>query len=338
MRIEATLEQWKSLYETATRIKELKPWEKLWDIDLIGISRGDEENMVFYSILGRGEGCCGIAIYEGLEGLNSFMLLASQKSMNVSSEYAIFNQKSLNCYWGNREELTDDQQRVITELGYTYRGKNQWLYFLSFKPGYYPYTPDGEEVLRMGEYMLDLEQALKCYDEEKVQADFESGNMFYVALKEDKEIDSYGERKLPFTTFRFGNLLTTDEGLLSKLAQVSKCDRVLEADISALGAPVTDEKYARPANPALLLLGDANTGAIIRFEFSEPEDNPIVRLAELLIGFILEYGAPTEIKVTNVIVEAGLEQICNACGIKLCRVKSLQGLDDFKSSMHSLGL
>ena len=31
MRKEALLEQWKQLYEVATRIKELKPWEKLWD-------------------------------------------------------------------------------------------------------------------------------------------------------------------------------------------------------------------------------------------------------------------------------------------------------------------
>ena len=33
-----------------------------------------------------------------------------------------------------------------------------------------------------------------------------------------------------------------------------------EADVSVLGASVTDKKYDRPANPALSLLGDANTG------------------------------------------------------------------------------
>jgi len=273
---------------------------------LIGISKGDEENTIFYSILGRGEGCYGIAVYEGLEGLNSFLLLASQNSLHLSSEYAIWNQKSLNCYWGNREELTGDQRRVIKDLGYTYRGKNQWLYFLSFEPGYYPYNLDEEEVLRMGEYMLDLERALKCYDEERVQVDFESGNMFYVVLKDDKEVDSYGERPLPFTSFRFENLL------------------------------ITDEKYARPENPALLLFGDANTGAIIKFEFSRPEDDTVVTLAETLIGFIFQFGAPKEIRVSNVIVEAGLRQICDICGIKLRRVESLQGLDDFKSNMHSL--
>ena len=67
MRQEASLEQWKVLYEAATRIKELKPWEKFWDMDLIGICSGDEEDTVFYSILGRGGDCYGIAVYDCLK-------------------------------------------------------------------------------------------------------------------------------------------------------------------------------------------------------------------------------------------------------------------------------
>lgn len=53
MRKEASLEQWRILYETATRIKELKPWEKFWDMDLIGIRNGVEEDNVFsaYSVV-----------------------------------------------------------------------------------------------------------------------------------------------------------------------------------------------------------------------------------------------------------------------------------------------
>lgn len=33
--------------------------------------------------------------------------------------------------------------------------------------------------------------------------------------------------------------------------------------------------------------------------------------------------------MSNIIVEAGLEQICNICGIKFRRVKRLKGLEDF---------
>ena len=105
-------------------------------------------------------------------------------------------------------------------------------------------------------------------------------------------------------------------------------------EIEILGASVTDKKYDRPANPALSLLGDANTGTIIKFEMLGPEDDAIVMLAEILIGFIFQFGIPKEIRVSNVIVEVGLEQICNVCGTKLHRVKRLQGLEEFKYSMQ----
>ncbi len=334
MRKEASIEQWKELYEAGTRIKELKPWEKFWDMDLIGIRYGTEEEIIFFSILGRGGDCYGITVYEGYEGLNSFLMLTMQESMNLATEYVMFNQRNLTCYWGDRDELSDQQRTIIKELGYKYRGKNQWLYFLSFEPGYYPYNMDEEEVLRMTVYLQDLELALCYYDEMNVQVDFEAGNMFLFSFGKDKKTWSFGEAPLPFTAFQFGNLMITDEELLADLGSTPKCDAVLEADVSVLGALVADKKYDRPANPALSLLGDANTGTVIKFEMLEPEDDAIVMLAEILIGFIFQFGAPKEIKVSNIIVEAGLEQICNVCGIKLRRVKRLKGLEDFKHSMQ----
>ncbi|MBD5542726.1 MAG: hypothetical protein HDR01_00420 [Lachnospiraceae bacterium] len=334
MRKEASLEQWRVLYEAATRIKELKPWEKFWDMDLIGVRNGSEEDTVFYSILGRGGECYGIAVYEGYEGLNSFLMLTMQQSMNLTSEYAMFNQRNLTCYWGNREELTDKQRKIIKDLGYTYRGKNQWLYFLSFEPGYYPFNMDEEEVLRMSGYLQDLELALRYYNEANVQVDFENGKMFLFSFGKGKKTWNFGEEPLPFTAFRFGNLIITDEELLSNMVKVPRCDAVLEADVSVLGASVADKKYDRPANPALTLLGDAETGTILKFEMLEPDDNPVAVLAEVLVGFIFQHGIPKEIRVSNVIVEAGLEQICDVCEIKLRRVKRLQGLEHFMGSMQ----
>ena len=113
MRKEASLEQWKALYEVTTRIKELKPWEKLWDLDIIGIQNGKEEDTTFFSIMGRGGDCYGIVVYEGYEGLNKFLMLTMQEHMNLSTKYVMFNQRNLTCYWGNRDELTDNQRKVI---------------------------------------------------------------------------------------------------------------------------------------------------------------------------------------------------------------------------------
>lgn len=137
MRKEASLEQWSELYEVATRLKVREPWKKFGDMELIGIRKGAAEDTVFFSILGQGGECYGIVVYEGYQGLNCYMMLLMQAHMNLSPEFAMFNQKNLTCYWGNRAELTDKQRKIIKDLGYTYRGKNQWLYFMSYEPGYW---------------------------------------------------------------------------------------------------------------------------------------------------------------------------------------------------------
>lgn len=44
--------------------------------------------------MGRGGECYGISIYEGLEGLNDFMMLCNREKLNLSEIYAGFTQNS----------------------------------------------------------------------------------------------------------------------------------------------------------------------------------------------------------------------------------------------------
>lgn len=75
------------------------------------------------------------------------------------------------------------------------------------------------------------------------------------------------------------------------------------------------------------------------FLFSFGEDKKTWNFGEAPLPVtVFQFGAPKEVRVSNVIVEAGLEQICNVCGIKLRRVKRLKGLDEFKQSMYRFHL
>lgn len=334
MRREADLKEWKELYEVATRIQQLKPWEYLWDMDIVGILTGDEpEDTVFYSVLGKDGSCEGITIYEGYEAFNTFMMLTMHKRMNLSVEYAMFSQKCLSLYWGNREELSIKQRNTIKELGYKYRGKNKWLYFMSYEPGYYPFNLDRDEVLRMTEHLKDFELAFTYYMQQGVQINFENGNMFSFVFSEDKKLWNFGEKELPFTSYAFGALTLSDEELIANLKAAPKGNAILELDVAPLGASVADKKYDKPANPMVSVVMDASHGMVISCEMSEPDEDAIIMLANGLLDFIYHYGAPKEVRVSNVIVEAGLEEICDICKIKLKKVKKLPEIQDFMNSM-----
>ena len=69
---------------------------------------------------------------------------------------------------------------------------------------------------------------------------------------------------------------------------------------------------------------------ILKADMLGPEEDPRAALAENIVGFIMEHGAPKEIRVTNVIV---LEHICESAEIRLRRVKRLSGLDGFRKEM-----
>ena len=66
----------------------------------------------------------------------------------------------------------------------------------------------------------------------------------------------------------------------------------------------------------------------------KPEDDAMISMAEEIVGFILAYGAPKEIRVSNILLEAVLEQICDVCGIKLRRVKRLKAVQGFLRGMR----
>ena len=77
MREEASSKQWEKLYEVTCNLKALEPWKYFWDTQLIAIFLKDSEEPVFASIIGCGGNCYGISVYEGLEGLRDFDMIAS---------------------------------------------------------------------------------------------------------------------------------------------------------------------------------------------------------------------------------------------------------------------
>lgn len=60
----------------------------------------------------------------------------------------------------------------------------------------------------------------------------------------------------------------------------------------------------------------------------------LICLADALIDFIFTAGAPKEIRVSSVIVEGHLSQICEAAGIRLRKVKYLPGIEEFWEGME----
>lgn len=320
-REEASLEEWRALYEAAAKIKELKPWERFWDMDLFALGEG--EDVVFAVILGRGGECYGISIYEGLEGLNDFMMLCNQAKLNLSETYVGFTQNNLTCYWGNRDELSQEQYQIIKSLGYKFRGKNQWPYFMSYRTGYLPYNMDAEEVGRMTVYLSRLAQAIAYYEENKFDVGFERGNMFYYAPDERTGQWSGAERGLPFVSYQFLQLDIADEKFMQEFCKIPQKNYEWDIHIECVPAGIDDAEYERPGVARMVMLADTASGMILGADIVKPDEFEGNVLINSVLQVISKSGRPKGIRVCNDIMENYLCDLCSIGKIKLKKVKKM---------------
>ncbi|MBQ7901949.1 MAG: hypothetical protein IJ365_08325 [Clostridia bacterium] len=326
MRKEANIENWRKLYEIVNEIKEMKPWEYFWDMDIINLS--DED--VYISVLGRGGDTYGISVYEGEKGFDKFKLLAMQQQLNISPYMAMYMQDNLTCYWGDREELSKKQRDIIKELGYKYRGKNQWLYFMSHQTNYMPYNFDSDEVGRMTKYMSKLKKALELYFKEKPQIDFEQE---YILSYSDKE-KKITSKKIYFYDFGFNGIQMADNvDLVNDLKKLPKPLGILEIDILPMFIAVNDKSYDRPANPAMCMIVDKKSGMVMASEMSTPETGIFRNFANTIIGTFFRYGLPRRINICNSITGSLLEELCDILGIKLGYENELPAIEEAKESL-----
>lgn len=333
-REEASLEEWRVLYEAAAKIKELKPWEKFWDMDLFALAEGAD--IAFAVILGRGGECYGISIYEGFEGLNDFWRLCNQGRLNISETYAGLTQTNLTCYWGDRNELSQEQYQIIKSLGYKFRGKNQWPYFLSHKTGYLPYNMDAVEVGRMTAYLSRLAQALTYYEKNKMQVDFEKGNLFWFSWNE-KTRQWYGmERPLPFFTYQFLQMQIPDGEFARQLCKIPQQNRGLDIHIDCLPVSIEDEGFERPAAVRLVMLADAATGMVFSSDIVPPDEFEGEVLINSILQNIDEYGRPREIRVCNEIIKNYVCELCSIGKIKLKKVKKIPVFQELLEALYGM--
>lgn len=310
MRTEAKINDWKRLYEIATEIKELKPWNYFWDMDVIYLKDAD----AYVSILGRNGETYGISVYEGKSNFDGFKIIAAQDKLGIDSRFAMYLQNNLTCYWGDRDELSQKQRNTIKELGYKYRGHNQWLYFMSYKNDYIPFNFDKDEVLRMTKYLELLLCAIKEYVSAMPVIDFAKGNLMCYEAKRNK----FSAKKYDMWDFGFNAVdLSEDEELMSVLKALPKTKTTVEIDIMATFARIDDKAYDRPVNPTICIATDAKSGMILSMKISSPEIDAFMNFANVFVNILFEHGLPKSVCVNNAVLATCIEHVCDILRIEI---------------------
>ncbi len=334
MRKEATLKDWNALYEIAIKIKKLKPWEHLWDLDTITILLPDKEP-IMCSIMGRAGEFYGIGAYIGLDAIRDFFTMLDKNNFPQEQMVRYQDDNVILCNFGNRDDLTSKELKLVKELDFKFRGKNNWIYFHSYKKGYVPYILDEGEVLMAIEIFGNLYMSLRTYIEEGLEVDFEGGNTLMRMYDSEEELWFNFQAPIEIPSPQHMEITLEDEILLNKISKLKINKSIWELDISYLDMTIRDKSYDRPGSGRVAVLADGNSGIIISQSMLSPTDDEIQIILGMIIQAIIDYGRPQKIRVRDEYIYYLLNNLCNSTNIKLEIKERLNAIDTFIKEFSS---
>lgn len=331
MRTEATLEEWRALYDIAIRLKDMKPWEELWDMDLITILPHEKEEPCICSVMGRGGECYGIGAYIGVNAIHNFFVMAS--SQDIPPSQLIRYQNNIMCYFGNRDELTKKELNIIKELGLKFRGANNWIYFRVFEAGYAPHMPEKRQVLELTDILKHLYMAIKALHN-GVEVDFEGGKTLIRRFHEEDNTWINYEMPIFMPEVQYPVPALEDQLLIQRLKKQPQGNAILELDIAYLNSTINDISYDKPLIPRLCILADVRSGLLLSQVMITPEDDDVNVIFGTIIDYILQKGKPKQILVRDTHTLSILMDLCKQVGIRILISEKLQGIDEFVESFY----
>lgn len=329
---EAAKQQWKQLFEVAGRIKQLKPWEYLSENDIVVIQAPERKEPIFCSVIGAGGEAFAVLVYPNFQSFSKRVQVFSHPDLPY---YILAGRNDcLACNFGDRSELSPEDYNIVKDLGLKFRGKNQWIYFHSYKTGYAPWLLDSEEADVMISALQNFTMAFLCYAQGKLKVDFESGKILYRFYSGEKQQWFNCETDMPEIPEPVCKQVTVkDEIYTAKLWKAHKTARRIEMELFYMPTPIQEKKGERPFYPQMCLIGDKGSGRIVGQHMlanGEKEENVIL---SLLDGYIAQFGRPQSIQIRDETVEGLIGDFCAKCDIKIEKNVSLKAIDSFAEEL-----
>ena len=302
-------ELWKELYSCVNEWIQLQPWQHVWSQDFVGIEIND--TTYYCTMMATLRECIGLSIYEGEQGWSDLQSISCEYEEVRVTQYVMYDQTCLTFYMGNREEVPKGQKEMIKALGFKYRGRGNWPYFLSFQSRFYPYEINDIQAQIMLDVFKQLIPLMKAYMHQEVDVDFEEGQMLY-AYYDQKWI--YEARDLPLVKDKFPRLELTDKEFVRNL---SKSSREFIIDLEYLRGGFIDEAYDRPLSGLVFLAMELESQEIVNAKMLKVEEEQSQECLYLFCTLLEEYGKPTDIYVRKPRVYNALSSLCHECGIEI---------------------
>lgn len=333
---EATLEEWRKLYEAANKYKEVACWEWMYDTNIFGVQNNVNKQIGYCCIMGNRGEVFGLNVYLGDKGLKSYMDTLYQ---TIPYEDIAFIQNCLTLNFEDREMLDKNDLKIIKSLGLKFRGKKQWPQFRNYKPGFYPWYLERDEVKFL---TIVLEQAidvtLRCKEDKSlVEPEDEDKILVRVPCKhkgkvcwEDEYIDMEFEEEEELKDEE------VDELALKRIKD-SRHRIVGTWEVDFFHAPAMVQDEGRPYYPLVFIVADSETGIMLDMVMTSDFKGHVKEFREVFMKLVAKNKEiPESIIVQRRNAYYTLEPIVRRLGARIELVDELAVVQDFRRSLENL--
>lgn len=327
-------DEWKALHDAAEAFKRIRPWAWMDDIDLFGVQNPEDGEIGYCCVMGAAGEVFGLSVYLGTEGLMTYLDVVSGE-VEMESEDILFAQKALTATFEDREELEEQDLKVIKELGLKFRGRNAWPQFRSHLPGYVPWYLTGEQVRFL---TLVLEQAAEVAGRFRQSPELlEGGNEAHIFVR----VPTKGEKQFiwkdawvmpePWRNPKI-TVPPLDEIRIRRITKNSKKGQG-DWEIDTFHFPGAVAEGERPYYPCLTIVVDRGTGLILGFWLNAPWECYSDFQEQVLD--LLEQGKtlPGTIMLCSKELFDLLKPIASSLKIGLKQVESLEGVGGVREAL-----
>lgn len=346
-----TADEWRKLYELAVRVKALAPWEWMFEDEVFGVTDPETNATGFVSVMGNAGEHFAVALYPDAEALYSFLDLHDHgmeddgedgDPMAPLAMMRVLEIPQLQLSFEDTKQLDKEDKAIIKQLGLKFRGSKSWPQFRSYAPGLLPWFITSAEARRLATALEQLlEIAPRCRENEDLLAPEEDGMVFLVRAPRvadgaqiwEDQIQTIDEPEpQPFS-------VGLDEDVYEKAKGLKRATNVVELDVMMLPMPMQEKKNERGYFPYLLLMAEAQSGALVGNEMLHPLPTLLemyCRLPQILLDKFLEIGALTNLRVRNPLVAQIIAPLAQEFELNLEVTDELPAIDQAMEFMGQM--
>lgn len=346
-----TADEWRKLYELAAKVKALAPWTWMFEDEVFGVTDPETGVTGFVSVMGNAGEHFAVALYPDADALYSFLDLHDQgmedddedgNPMAPSAMMRVLEIPQLQLSFEDTKQLDKEDKSIIKQLGLKFRGSKSWPQLRSYAPGLLPWYITGAEARRLATALEQLlEVAPRCRENEDLLAPSEDGMIFLVRAQRDESGAKVWEDQIqtidepepqPFS-------VGLDEDVYEKAKGLRHAANVVELEVMMLPMPIQEKKNERGYFPYLLLIAEAQSGALIGNEMMQPLPTLLemyCQLPQILLDKFLEIGGLTNLRVRNPLVAQIIAPLAEDFGLSLEVADELPAIDQALEMMGQM--